>query len=98
MRAFRVSLRMRRLPIKMMRSITVPGCWDGGSLKEGTAELRETFAESLESKEEESGDGDSAALELLCAAAGAADASNQTIAAIQNPRARKIPNGKETLV
>jgi hypothetical protein len=37
-------------------------------------------------------------LELLCAAGGTADASNQTIVAIQNPLARKIPNGKETLV
>src|SRR5579859_2296731 len=97
MRAFSVSVRMRRLPVKRMRSMTVPGGWAGGSWNEGGSELLVTFSVSSESNEEESEDGNSAPLEWLCGAAGA-EASNNTIAATQNPRTRKIPNGKETLV
>src|SRR5579859_1184166 len=99
MRAFNVSVRMRRLPVNRMRSITVPGCCAGGSWNEGGREPYETFAASARPEEEEElEDRCSAALELFCARAGTAEATKKIAAAIHSLRTRKIPNGKETLV
>src|ERR1700732_4095439 len=103
MRAFKVSLRTRRLPRKRMRSMTVPGgCgggfWNGcsaGSSGKGSAKTAETFEESAESKEEE--DGDATASGWRGAATSKEDASKKNNVASES-RTRITPNGKDSLV
>src|SRR5260370_25783126 len=102
MRALSVSLRTRRLPMKMMRSMIVPTGCGGGSWKEGSVVLLAansavTFAEPVESNAEESEDGDATPFGLRGTPARAEDASNNSIAANQS-RTRLTPNGKGTLL
>src|SRR4029077_9055309 len=100
MRALRVSLRMRRLPMKMMRSMIVPGCSEGGFWKDrpespATAVSAVPFVAYSESNED---DAAAARGSRGAAASGeAANANNSDAAAIES-RTRVTPNGKKTLV
>src|SRR5258708_26284610 len=101
MRAFSVSLRTRRLPMKMMRSMMVPAGSAGGFWKDGAeagpaAESNSalTFVRSTESKREGNEDGDAAGLGSRCPAATTQNASQNTIPAA-GKRARTNPNHTE---
>ena len=103
MRAFKVSVRIRRLPVKSIRAITAcgfsEGCCEAAPLV--VTEGRVTEDAAGESKEgvavEEEEDGE-APVWRSCCAAGRIAACNSNNAATQIIRPSKTPNGKQTLL
>src|SRR5580692_4623009 len=111
MRAFRVSVRILRLPRNSMRSTTAcvwplggccaawgVACWLG--MGSGTA-TESAFGESEEEardKDAGSADADGPARRFFCVVAGELAARDRKNAAIQVTRNAKTPNGKQTLL
>src|ERR1700720_3289805 len=107
MRSFNVSLRIRRLPRKMMRSTTAGGGWSGRGWSgrawrawSGTAFAEGvTFGDSDESKEALGCEcADPSDVRFSDAATGKPEARNNTTPAIQKIRTRRSPNGEQTLI
>ncbi len=100
MRAFKVSVRMRRFPTKSIRAMTAGGFSDGccGAALLVMTAGRATEDAARESKEgfveEEGEDGEAPTWCFCCAAAGDTAASNSNVAAIQASRPSNPPNGK----